>query len=60
MKDFGRWGVVIFLSTIYLGICLSVKGFAQDPPPGIYSIRGVDGFWHWCDETGKRLGTYVP
>ena len=31
MKGFGRWGVVIFFSTIYLAICPSPKGFAQDP-----------------------------
>src|SRR5262245_24008417 len=31
MRDFGRWGVVIFFSTIYLAICPSPKGVAQIP-----------------------------
>jgi lysophospholipase L1-like esterase len=30
MTDFGRWGVVIFFFTVYLGICPSPKGFAHD------------------------------
>ena len=30
MKNFARWGVVIFFSTIYLAICPSPKGFAQN------------------------------
>lgn len=30
MKGFGRWGVVIFFSSIYLAICPSPKGLAHD------------------------------
>ena len=39
MKDFVRWGVVIFFSTIYLAICPSPKGFAQDIPQA-YIVLG--------------------
>jgi lysophospholipase L1-like esterase len=40
MKGFGRWGVVIFFSTICLAICPSPKGFAQDDPPQAYIALG--------------------
>ena len=38
MKNFGRWGVVIFFSTIYLAICPSPKGFAQDIPQAYIAL----------------------
>src|SRR4030095_1197158 len=42
MKGFGRWGVVIFFSTIYLAICPSPKGFAQDPQAYIVLGESTD------------------
>jgi hypothetical protein len=38
MKDFVRWAVVIFFSAIYLAICPSPKGFAQDIPQAYIAL----------------------
>lgn len=39
MKSFGSWGVVVFFFTVYLGICPSLKGFAQSTPQA-YIVLG--------------------
>src|SRR5262245_4532555 len=42
MKDFVRWGVVIFFPTFYLVICPCPKGFAQDPQAYIVLGESTD------------------
>jgi lysophospholipase L1-like esterase len=51
MKDFVRWDVVVFFSTIYLAICPSPKGFAHDNPQA-YIVVG--------ESTDLGIGATVP
>jgi len=53
MKGFGRWDVVIFLATIYLAICPSPKGFAQDIPQAYIALGESTDFGAVPPETGK-------
>ena len=59
MKVFARSGVVIFFSAIYLAICPSPKGFAQNIRQA-YIALGESTDLGFGATSGKSLGLNVP